>query len=249
MPFDESVVARRSVVLSLALVLPFLACLTVATLGRPLPDASSAVGLVLLIVAAAATGWRVAGLGAALSAALWFDYFLTEPYDSFTIGSSEDLQVAVLLLFVGLAVTELALWGQRQRTALGRERGYLDGVLAIAGLAAFGPEGGEEVVRSASRQLTSLLGLDTCEFRAGDGIETTALTMHRDGTVTLAGVSSDLARDGFPTDRAVNLPVRCGARTHGWFELVAASHVARPTLEQRRVAGLLADQVANALSL
>jgi hypothetical protein len=40
--------------------------------------------LVLLVVAAAATGIRSAGIVAALSSALWFD-FLTQPYPRFTI--------------------------------------------------------------------------------------------------------------------------------------------------------------------
>ncbi|MEU7905749.1 DUF4118 domain-containing protein [Actinoplanes sp. NPDC049118] len=61
-------------------------------------------------VAVAASGNRLAGYLAALSAGVWFDFYFTEPYQRLTIGDRSDVETFVLLLAVGIAVTELAVW-------------------------------------------------------------------------------------------------------------------------------------------
>src|SRR2546428_173356 len=82
------------------------------------------------VVAVAATGYRPAGFLAAASAAAWFDFFLTRPYERFTITRREDIETTVLLLVLGIAVTEIAVWGRRQHAAASRRAGYLDGINA-----------------------------------------------------------------------------------------------------------------------
>ena len=52
-----------------------------------------------------------------------FDFFLTEPYYSLSIHHQDDLELAVALVVVGLAVTEIALWGRRQQAAAQRRDG------------------------------------------------------------------------------------------------------------------------------
>lgn len=110
-----------------------LAPLAVATVLLPFRDdlanTSVALVLVLVIVGVAATGHRVAGLLAALSAAVWFNFFWTVPYQTLVILSRADVETAVLLLLVGLAVTEVAVWGHRQQAAASREAGFRDGLL------------------------------------------------------------------------------------------------------------------------
>ena len=54
----------------------------------------------------------------------------------FAIHDPDDLEVVVLLVIVGAAVGEIALWGLRQGERAARRRGYLDGVLETADLAA-----------------------------------------------------------------------------------------------------------------
>ena len=76
-----------------------------------------------MIVAAASTGLRSAGLVAALSSAAWFDFFLTEPYHGFAIPRPGDVETAVLLVLVGVAVTEIALWGRRQQARASQQAG------------------------------------------------------------------------------------------------------------------------------
>ena len=201
--------------------------------------------LVVVIVAAAATGVRAAGLARSESSAVWFDFFLTQPYRSFAIDSAEDVEVALLLLVVGVAVTELALWGQRQRADLGRQRGYLDGVMATA----------ESVARDADlvtvtspsrRRIREVLDLDRCEFVAS-GTLPGGPVLERDGSVSRGGGSLDVDRAGLPVDRVVVLPVRGGRPSRGLLR--AHRRLARGTTgprDQRRVAVLLADQVAAA---
>ena len=88
--------------------------------------------LVLWVVAAAATGDRIAGMLAAVSGGVWFDFFLTEPYRRFTIADPDDVEATVLLVLIGLGVTEIALWGYRQQAGAARRSGYLEGVLGAA---------------------------------------------------------------------------------------------------------------------
>jgi K+-sensing histidine kinase KdpD len=240
---DETIFARRSVVTTAALAVPFLLCASLAGAGRPVPHASAVVGLVLVIVAAAATGLRSAALLAAVSSALSFDFFLTRPYASLSIDSAEDVQVAVLLLLVGFAVTELALWGQRQRTELGRERGYLDGVMATAE-SVVGRRGDPDgVTRAVAARIRDVLRLDTCDYHPSTTLPGGPV-LGRDGAVTRGGNVLDVDRSGLPTDEVVLLPVHAGGRQRGYFTLTAAARLSRPSVQQRRVAVLLADQLS-----
>src|ERR1700740_708124 len=64
--------------------------------------------LVVVVVAVSAIGNRVAGALAALGAAVWFDFFFTVPYERFSISRSADVTTFILLLVVGVAVSQLA---------------------------------------------------------------------------------------------------------------------------------------------
>ncbi len=59
--------------------------------------------LVVVVVAVASIGNRFAGALAAVSAAAWFDFFFTRPYERFTIHGSADITTAILLLAVAPA--------------------------------------------------------------------------------------------------------------------------------------------------
>jgi K+-sensing histidine kinase KdpD len=50
-----------------------------------------------------------------VSAALWFDFFLTQPCEQFSITRRTDIETAVLLLVIGVAVTEIAVWDAASR--------------------------------------------------------------------------------------------------------------------------------------
>jgi hypothetical protein len=72
--------------------------------------------------------------------------------------------------------------------------------------------------------------------------------LHHDGRVTRNDRTVDVEKDGLPIDGETALEVRRGSDTLGHFVITSASAMAYPTAEQRRVAVLLADQVAGALT-
>ena len=67
--------------------------------GSPMRT-DAALVLVLVVVAVAADGYRIAGLIAAVSAGVWFDVLLTKPYGRLTITDPADVRTTVLLLLV-----------------------------------------------------------------------------------------------------------------------------------------------------
>src|ERR1700726_2953082 len=117
---------RLAVLVALAAPLA-LAALLVPFRGS-FPNTDAALALILVVVAVAANGYRLAGILAAVSAAAWFDFFLTQPYERFAITRRADIETTVLLLVIGVAVTEIAVWGRRQHAAASRRAGYLDGI-------------------------------------------------------------------------------------------------------------------------
>jgi K+-sensing histidine kinase KdpD len=207
-----------------------------------LSSANVVLVLVLVVVAVAATGSRAAGVVAALSSAVWFDFFLTEPYLTFTIADRDDVETAVLLTLVGLAVTEIALWGRRQQARSSRTSGYLDGVVSAAGLVAAGEVPRAAVLDVVCRQVVEVLGIDACDYVAGAPSGAHPV-LERDGSVTRAGRPVAVDRSGLPSDDVVELPVVSHGAVVGRLVLTASGRVAWPSPEQRRVAVALADQV------
>ena len=61
--------------------------------------------MLVVVVAVAASGYRLAGYLAAVSTAAWFDFFLTQPYERFSITHRTDaIETTVLLLVIGANV-------------------------------------------------------------------------------------------------------------------------------------------------
>jgi K+-sensing histidine kinase KdpD len=233
-----------SVVRGAAVLAPLVVCLVLSGFRDSVPAASAVLVLVLCVVAAAATGDRLAGVVAALSSALWFDFFLTEPYNRLTIDDPDDIQAAVLLVVIGVAVTELAIWGRRQQAHAALRAGYLDGVLAAAATVSRGEAGPDEVVHVVAAHIADVLGADSCRYVAGPVRDPRVALLDHEGVLTQNGHQRDVDRTGLPVDEYVAVEVRRATRVVGHFEVTAATHVVRPSREQCRVAVLLADQVA-----
>jgi K+-sensing histidine kinase KdpD len=246
---EESLLRRhRSLIIGAAAVVPLVACAVLALFRDSVANTNAALGLVLLIVAAASTGIRTAAIVAAVSCAAWFDFFLTEPYNTFTITDQADIETAVLLLLAGIAVTEIALWGRRQQARASREQGYLDGVLTTAATVAAGQSSTSALIDHVCQQIADVLQIDGCTFDSGTVLNEGVPTINGDGTVTRNGRTVNVERNGLPTDSEIALPVQSGGVAHGRFLLVSATRVVRPTLEQLRVTAALADQVGAALA-
>lgn len=208
--------------------------------------AASVLVLVLVVVAAASTGDRAAGLIAALSSGVFFDLFLTQPYGTLAVSNPDDVEALVLLLAVGVAVTELALWGRRQQAGSSRRLGYLDGVLSAAEKVAARETDPGDLIKLVTTELTDLLGLDGCRY--APVAPHLRVVIQPDGMVHSGERVIDIQRQGLPTEEEVLLPVRNSGRTIGGFVFTTATRVRRPTPEQLRVAVLLADQVGTVVA-
>jgi K+-sensing histidine kinase KdpD len=130
------------------------------------PNTNVALLLVVAVVAVACLGNRLAGVLAAVSAAVWFDFFFTVPYDRLTISHSADVTTFALLLSVGMAVSQMAAWARRLKAVTVADAGYFTRIVASATLA---QEAGtpHDVVEDVCRQLIEVLGLRDCRFEYG----------------------------------------------------------------------------------
>jgi K+-sensing histidine kinase KdpD len=238
---------RRDLVLVVAaLIAPLVAAVALVPFRGGLASADAALVLVLVVVAVAAAGHRLAGVVAALSAGLCFDFFLIRPYGQFAINRREDVETTVLLLLVGIAVTGIAAWGRRQQALASKQAGYLAGIQDAAESVAPGTSPAE-LIDQVCQQITRMLHLRSCEFDYGTGVVGgDRPRLRQDGQVQYRGSIRDVEREGLPTDREIELLLG-SASYRGRFVLVATPE-SRPSIAQRLVAVALADRVAAVLS-
>jgi len=227
-----------------AIVLPFLAGALLHSMRDQITAATGALILVLIVVGAAATGDRATGLLAAVSAGVWFDFFLAPPYLTFTIDDADDIETAVLLVLISVAASEVALWGRCQQARASRRSGYLEGVLRAARAVADGTASSSTVTELVAAQIADVLDADAAQFVKGPVRDSRVAVLDHDGVLAHGGHPIDVDRAGLPTTEYTAIPVHQGSNVIGHFRLSVVSHVAYPTREQRRVAVLLADQVA-----
>ena len=225
---------------SLAVLVPLVVAAVLGLLRGDLASSAAAIVLVIPVVGAAATGDRWAGVLAALAGAAGFDYFLTAPYLSVSISRPEDVELAVALLLVGLAVTELALWGHRQSAAAALRQEYLDDLVRLLDLPA--DPSGRALPSAICAAVTSVLRIDRTEWVQGTPSQDHAL-IDPEGVVRQHGHVLPVQLAGLPADGSVSIPVSRGGRVVGHFRLVAASRAVRPSAEELRAAVLLANSV------
>jgi len=165
-------------------------------------------------------------------------------YERFDITRRADAEPTVLLLLIGVAVTELAVWGRRQHVAAGRRAGYLGGIYATAEAVAAGGSP-SAVITEVSDRLVRLLSLRSCHFQHGVAGLGNPPRLQRNGHV----VAGHRAWDGGgrgpaprPRDKAAG-----GERRHPAGSVPADPRHPAP-LEQRLVAVALVDQVGAALT-
>ncbi len=210
------------------------------------PNTDAALAMLVVVVAVAANGYRLAGILAAVSTAVWFDFFLTQPYERFSITHRTDIETTVLLLVIGVAVTEIAVWGRRQYVSASRRAGYLEGINSAAQAVAAGGSA-SALIEEVNRQLTQLLSLRSCSFQYGVAGLGRPARMQRDGSVTIGQRAWDVDAEGFPEGIDTERLVESGGLFQGRF-LMTPTPGTRPTLEQRLLAIAFADQVGAALA-
>jgi len=209
-------------------------------------NTDAALAMILLVVAVAAVGNRIAGYVAAVSATASFDFFLTRPYETVAIDRATDIETTILLLVIGIAVTEIAVWGRRQYAAASRRAGYLEGINDAARAVATG-DSPSTLIDQIADSLAQLLSLRSCQFQYGvAGIGRPARLLH-DGEVVLNGQPFDFRSADLPAGTSLELLVESGGRLQGRF-LMQLSPGVRPPREQLLVAAALADQAGAALA-
>lgn len=231
------------IVAVVAVLAPLAAAAVLVPFRRSFPNTDGALVLVAVTVAVAAYGYRLAGLLAAASGAVWFDFFLTAPYEHFTINRRADIETTILLLVVGAAVTELAVRGRHHRIRADTEARYL---AAIGSTAAPAATGGSvpEITRDVAARLTDLLGLRSSHFESSSfgGLP----RLERDGRVRDRDNYLDFEASGWPSS-SVELLAQANGRAYGRFVLDPRPGVP-VSLEARRIASILAGQVAAAIA-
>jgi Domain of unknown function (DUF4118) len=239
--------ARRDrIAVAAGLAAPLLLAAVLVPFRTRFANTDAALALILLVVAIAALGNRLAGYIAAVSAAVWFDFFLTRPYERFAINRATDITTTVLLLLIGVAVTEIAVWGRRQRAAASRRSGYLDGINDAARAVATGGSP-SALIDQIAGSLTQLLSLRSCQFQYGVAGIGRPARIGRDGEILTDGRPLSASGTGLLAGASIELLAESGGRLQGRF-LMQPAPDARPSREQLLVAVALADQAGAALA-
>ncbi|MFE6800682.1 DUF4118 domain-containing protein [Streptomyces sp. NPDC057681] len=236
---------RDRIALAAGLVGPFLVTLVLVPFRTDLSATNAALILVVVVVAVAAVGSRVAGAVAALSAAAWFDFFLTRPYQRFGITDSDDVETAVLLLVVGLIVSQLAARARRLKVVTVTDAEYLARIHGTADLAQ-STISADAVVGHVREQLTELLGLRGCRFEYGTLLGRPP-RLEQDGTVVVGRRRWDVDSGGWP-DGEIELRAYGNGQYLGRYMLTPGPGPV-PSLQARLVAVTLADQTGAALDI
>jgi hypothetical protein len=245
--WDVSNEQRRTwLAFGLALALPIAASALLLFFRDRIDNGNIALTLVVPVVAVSLMRRRVSTLVAALSAALWFDFFYTRPYHSFAIRSSDDVVTAVILLVVGVAVGELAIWGQHHRTVAIEHGGDIARIHSIAELVAEG-EPAEFVVMAVARELRELLGVRDVRFESAPLVPDAKpiAVIEQTGAVRIGQIAWGADSMGLPGP--TEIAVQSGGRVWGRFVLEPTPGLGVP-FERRIVAVALADQVGAALA-
>ncbi|MEU0722778.1 DUF4118 domain-containing protein [Streptomyces sp. NPDC006140] len=237
-------VLRDRIALTSALLAPLLVALALVPIRPHVSSANLALILVVVVVAVAALGSRTAGAVAALSAAAWFDFFLTRPYQHFTISDGDDIVTTLLLLAVGVAVSQLAAHARTLKLVTITGAAHLARIHETARLVQAGASP-YAVVDQVRQQLIEILGLRGCRFEHG-----TLLGRHprleQDGSLAAGRAHWNLDRGGWPGEE-IELRASVGGRYLGRFMLLPEPGAAVPPVQTRLVAISLADHVGAAL--
>ncbi len=197
--------------------------------------------LVVVIVAAATFGGRMAGAITAGAACLSFNFFHTEPLYSLRIDSGEDIWTVVLLFAIGLIVGQLSVFARHTQ-----RKSIIDqaGVAHLEKVGAMVAEGQplSTVWPAVRTALVDELTLVDATFEPGDHADSSMNVLGRNGRFDSKVMfwnrgGMELPRDG------IALPVSAGARSFGRIVLAPQPGVGTTT-DQRRVAVALSDLLA-----
>jgi K+-sensing histidine kinase KdpD len=235
---------RNLLIVMAGLVLPLGLVALMVPFRSDFAGPAAALVLVAAIVAVAVVGNRGGGFVATVSGTIWFDFFLTRPYERFAITHRPDIETAVSLFVVGLVVTELAARNRRHRESAIEESDYVGLIYRVCELAVSGAPA-NVVLRQAEHELVDLLSLRACRYEPGAPTRP-ALQLENDGQVLIGGAVWAVDVMGLPGPE-LELLVRSRGRTQGRFILTPTP--GHPIELQRRVVAVaIADQVGGAVA-
>jgi hypothetical protein len=235
--------SRDTVAIIAAIVAPIAAVAVLLPFRASWPNTNVALLLVVVVVAVAAIGNRVAGALAAVWTAVCFDFFFTKPYERLTISRSSDIVTFVLLLVVGAAVSQLAARARALKKIAITDAGYLARIHEIASLAQSAPSA--VVVDHIRDQLIDLLDLQDCRFEYGKLLGFPP-RLEPDGTIVTRHGRWDADQFGLP-EGEVELRTFVGGEYFGRFMLTTRP-TSRPSRQARVVAVTLAESAGRALA-
>ena len=235
---------RQWVLFVLALVVPLVVAAVLVPFRGEFAGAAAALIFVAAIVVLSIEGTRFVGFVAALSSALWFDFFLTKPFERLAISQRPDIETTICLLVVGLMVSELAARSRHFVRVSSEESEFISMVRELAGLANQSAPN-EELIAAAVSSMMQVLDLRGCRFDA-ELIDPPLARIGSHGEVVHVGLHWPVEQMGIPGPEAEILAQWCG-RTLGRFVLTPTpgEPISR---ERREVASLLASVTAAALA-
>ena len=201
--------------------------------------------MVVVVALVVLPGQRTAALLAGMSAGVWFDFFLTKPYERFSIQRSSDVQTTVLLAVVAVLIGEISV---RRRQARSDTRTARDEVLSLYVVAEMLSAGSraEQVVTLGGEQLRDPLLLADCHFDPRDQ-DAAGPLLERSGELHYGRLDWSLATDGLPNQDVI-LPVESRKRRFGCYVLRGPA-LGAPISQDRRLAAVaLSDRAGAAVS-
>lgn len=209
-----------------------------------LANTAAALLLVAVVAAVAVVGDRLAGVVASISAALWFDFFLTTPYERFAMNHRSDVETAICLLLVGVIVTELAARSRHHFQFAVQQTHNLATIHDLADMAA-GTSATSLLIEETEESLTKLLSLRSCEFEPGETGEPMA-RLDPDGSIINGQLIWPADQIGIPGPKT-EVITQWRGRTLGRFVLTPTPGEPVPR-EARLVATSLVDLIGAALA-
>jgi len=234
---------RSLVMFALAVTAPLAVSAALVPVRTSFTNAGAALILVAVIVAVSVGGNRFTGFVGSAFSALWFDFFLTRPYEQLSISHRPDVETTICLLVVGLTVSELAARSRHHLRASSEESRYVAMVRELTDVAQTAT--GDLLVERAEPMMIDLLSLRDCRFDARPSDPPMARIL-AGGEVVHVGMQWPVEEMGLPGPEA-EIVTQWRGRTLGRF-VITPTPGEPVTQERRAVAALLATVVAAGLA-
>ena len=231
---------RNRLAVAVAVLAPIVVAAVLVPFRGSFAITAAALTMVIVITAVAMIGPRLAGIVASASAALWFDFFLTSPYDRFAISHRPDLETTIAIFVVGVLVTDLASRSRRHWQEANSATEYVAMIHDVAVLASNSAPF-TEIISQTTDSLMRLLSLRACRF---DRVlsDPPLARIQDNGDVELVGMRWPAKEIGIPGPEAEIL-AKWRSHVVGRF-VMTPTRGAAVTLEQRIVAVALVDVAA-----